>query len=132
MTRPAATLSVDLDNLWSYLRAKGDPRWREYPSFLALAIPRLSGLLDEIGVRATVFVVGRDAECADERDPWAASPLPATSSATTPICTCRPSIATRPTPGCATSTRRTRRGGSGAPRGRAASAARRSACPRPS
>lgn len=59
--RASATLSVDLDDLWSYLRAAGDPHWREYPGFLDLAIPRLRALLDGLGLRGTFFVVGRDA-----------------------------------------------------------------------
>jgi hypothetical protein len=68
LPKPAATLSIDLDNLWSYLRAKGDHRWTDYPSFLALAVPRILRLLDELALRATVFVVGRDADCARDRD----------------------------------------------------------------
>ena len=32
--RPVATLSLDLDNLWSYLKTRGDRSWRSLPSFL--------------------------------------------------------------------------------------------------
>lgn len=63
--RAAAGLSLDLDNLWSYLRSYGDHRWREYPSFLQIAVPRIVDTLAELDVRATVFVVGRDAEDPD-------------------------------------------------------------------
>ena len=55
-----ATLSLDLDNLWAYLRTHGDDRWREYPSYLDRAVPRLLRLFDSLGVTITVFVVGRD------------------------------------------------------------------------
>jgi peptidoglycan-N-acetylglucosamine deacetylase len=59
--KPLATLSVDLDNLWSYLRTYGDGGWVRYPSFLELALPRA---LETVGddLPATFFVVGRDAE----------------------------------------------------------------------
>lgn len=60
--KPVGTLSIDLDNLWSYLRSKGDPRWQAYPSFLPIALPRVQALFDELAQSATVFVVGRDAE----------------------------------------------------------------------
>ena len=60
--RPVATLSLDLDNLWAYLRSNGDASWRTYPSFLDIAIPRILAMLDELGLTITVFVVGRDAE----------------------------------------------------------------------
>lgn len=60
--RANAALSVDLDNLWSYLRAKGDPDWRTQRSFLPTAVPRLRTLFADLGLQATVFVVGQDAE----------------------------------------------------------------------
>ena len=60
--RPLAGLSVDLDNLWTYLRTFGDARWREYSDFLVTSIPRLLDLFDELGTRGTFFVVGRDIE----------------------------------------------------------------------
>lgn len=68
MNRPLATLSLDLDDVWAYLRAHGDPDWREAPTTLPRAVDRLAGLLDELGLRLTVFVVGRDAETPDGRD----------------------------------------------------------------
>jgi len=62
VVRPSAALSVDLDNLWSYLRTKGDPDWQAHRSFLPTAVPRLRALFDELAVQATIFIVGRDAE----------------------------------------------------------------------
>jgi peptidoglycan/xylan/chitin deacetylase (PgdA/CDA1 family) len=61
MSRPTASVSLDLDNLWSYLRTHGDPAWRSRPSFLPTAVPRLLELFTEHGIRPTVFVVGADA-----------------------------------------------------------------------
>src|SRR4030065_112277 len=40
MVRPAASLSLDLDNYWSYLKTHGNPAWEPYPSYLATAVPR--------------------------------------------------------------------------------------------
>lgn len=62
---PTASVSLDLDNLWAYLKTHGDPAWRSRPSFLPTAVPRLLELFAEHRVTATVFVVGRDAERED-------------------------------------------------------------------
>lgn len=61
MTGRYASLSLDLDNLWSYMKTHGDAGWQEFPSYLDLVVPRFLGLLDELGIRITVFVVGQDA-----------------------------------------------------------------------
>ncbi|SFW78158.1 polysaccharide deacetylase family protein [Amycolatopsis australiensis] len=58
--RPLASVSVDLDNLWAYLKTHGDPAWRDFPSFLPSAVPRLLEILGEHGLTTTVFVVGAD------------------------------------------------------------------------
>ncbi len=63
--RPTASVSVDLDNLWSYLRTHGDPGWEAMPSFIAPATERLLDLLGRHRLTATVFVVGADAERED-------------------------------------------------------------------
>lgn len=60
--RPTASVSLDLDNLWAYLKTHGDPAWESRPSFLPVAVPRLRELLGEHAPGATVFVVGADAE----------------------------------------------------------------------
>jgi peptidoglycan-N-acetylglucosamine deacetylase len=59
--KPVATLSIDLDNLWSYLKTYGDGAWTSFPSFLDLVVPRVMELLDERGQTITWFVVGKDA-----------------------------------------------------------------------
>ncbi len=58
---PLASLSVDLDNLWSYMKIHGDPGWERFPSFLDIAVPRMLDVLSELNLRSTVFVVGKDA-----------------------------------------------------------------------
>jgi peptidoglycan-N-acetylglucosamine deacetylase len=61
MPRPHASLSLDLDDLWSYLRTRGDPSWTDRPSYLAAFIPRVLDVLERLGIRITFFVVGFDA-----------------------------------------------------------------------
>ena len=60
--KPLASVSVSLDNLWTYLKTQGDPGWESRPSFFDIFLPRVLEVLDVAGVRATFFVVGRDAE----------------------------------------------------------------------
>jgi peptidoglycan/xylan/chitin deacetylase (PgdA/CDA1 family) len=62
---PTASLSLDMDNLWSYLKIHGDPDWSSRPSYLKALAPRMLDLFGEHGVTGTVFVVGADAERED-------------------------------------------------------------------
>jgi len=64
MTKPLASLSLDLDNKWSYLKTHGDRGWESFPSYLDEVVPRFLGLLDDLGLKITVFVVGQDAALA--------------------------------------------------------------------
>ncbi len=59
--RPLATLSLDLDDEWTYLKVQGDPRWESRPSYLAIFIPIVRAALRDLDLRLTVFVVGADA-----------------------------------------------------------------------
>jgi peptidoglycan/xylan/chitin deacetylase (PgdA/CDA1 family) len=63
--RSTASVSLDADNLWSYLRTRGDETWSTYPSYLPVLGPRLRELWAQLGLTATVFVVGRDATMDD-------------------------------------------------------------------
>ncbi len=58
----AASLSLDLDNAWSYLKTRGDASWQSYPSYLDVVVPRALDVLAAAGLRITFFVVGTDAE----------------------------------------------------------------------
>lgn len=60
--KPTASLSLDLDNQWSYMRTHGDAGWDSYPSYLAQVLPLCLQALAAQGLKATVFLVGRDAE----------------------------------------------------------------------
>jgi len=59
---PFATLSVDFDDAWAYRRSFGIAAPAGAPSLLPIAVPRLRELMAEVGVTATCFLVGRDAE----------------------------------------------------------------------
>lgn len=59
--KPIASLSLDLDNKWSYMKTHGDPGWDSYPSYLDLVVPRFLDVLRELDLTITVFIVGQDA-----------------------------------------------------------------------
>ena len=56
-----ASLSLDLDNQWTYMRTHGDAGWESYPSYLDLVVPRVLRALAERDLKITFFIVGRDA-----------------------------------------------------------------------
>jgi hypothetical protein len=59
---PLASLSLDLDNRWSYQKTHGDAGWETFPSYLDAVVPRFLKVLDDLGgLKITVFVVGQDA-----------------------------------------------------------------------
>lgn len=62
-----ATISLDLDNLWSYLKTQGAPGWESFPSYLDLVVPRILETLDRCQQRITFFVVGKDATIESNR-----------------------------------------------------------------
>lgn len=59
--KPKAALSLDLDNLWSYLKVRGDKQWEYYPSYLNTLVPEILDFLDELNLKITFFIVGKDA-----------------------------------------------------------------------
>lgn len=59
--RPLASLSLDLDNEWAYLKTRGDPAWQSYPSYLDRVVPHVEAALARQRLCITVFVVGQDA-----------------------------------------------------------------------
>jgi hypothetical protein len=61
MSTRYASLSLDLDNKWSYLQTHGDAGWGSFPSYLDLVVPRVLDFLHERNLRITFFVVGQDA-----------------------------------------------------------------------
>jgi len=59
--KPLASLSLDLDNLWSYMKTHGDAGWESFPSYLDIAIPRILEFLEKRDLKITFFIVGQDA-----------------------------------------------------------------------
>ncbi len=60
-TKPIASLSVDLDNQWSYMKTHGDQGWETFPSYLDIVVPRILDFLEKRGLKITFFIVGQDA-----------------------------------------------------------------------
>lgn len=61
MTASPASVSLDLDNQWAYMKTQGLPGWQEFPSYLPLVLPRILETLRQENLRITFFVVGKDA-----------------------------------------------------------------------
>lgn len=59
--KPLASVSLDLDNLWSYMKIHGNPAWESRPSYLDRFVPYMLEVLDRVGVKITFFIVGIDA-----------------------------------------------------------------------
>lgn len=66
--RPLASVSLDLDNQWSYMKTHGDPGWETYPSYLDVFVPHFLNLLKIHGLRITFFIVGKDAAVEANKD----------------------------------------------------------------
>ena len=56
-----ASLSLDLDNQWSYMKTHGDSGWESFPSYLDTFIPLVLDLLNHLNLKITFFIVGQDA-----------------------------------------------------------------------
>ena len=59
--RPLASVSLDLDNLWSYMKIHGDPGWQSRPSYLDAFVPYVLEVLERERLSITFFIVGADA-----------------------------------------------------------------------
>jgi hypothetical protein len=67
MNKPIASLSLDLDNKWSYLKTHGEPGWDAFPTYLPLVVPRVLEFLRQRGLTITFFLVGQDAALPENR-----------------------------------------------------------------
>ena len=56
-----ASLSLDLDNQWSYMKTHGDSGWESHPSYLDAVVPRILEFLAARGLTISFFIVGQDA-----------------------------------------------------------------------
>jgi len=65
--KPIAGISLDLDNQWSYMKIHGDEGWDKYPSYFDIFIPHILDILDELDLKITFFIVGKDTESETNR-----------------------------------------------------------------
>ena len=65
--KPLASISLDLDNQWSYMKIHGDAGWDSYPSYFDIFVPHVLDLLDQLDRKITFFIVGRDAAKVENR-----------------------------------------------------------------
>lgn len=56
-----ASISLDLDDQWSYMKVHGDKGWETFPSYLNVVVPIVLDVLDKLEVKITFFIVGQDA-----------------------------------------------------------------------
>ena len=63
-----ASLSLDLDNKWSYMKTHGDTGWETFPSYLDVVVPRALQFLRERDLQITFFIVGQDAHFEKNHD----------------------------------------------------------------
>jgi hypothetical protein len=56
-----ASISLDLDDQWSYMKVHGDEGWDKFPSYLDVVLPITLDVLDKLDIRITFFIVGQDA-----------------------------------------------------------------------
>jgi peptidoglycan-N-acetylglucosamine deacetylase len=60
--KPLASISLDLDNQWSYMKIHGDNGWDNYPSYFSIFVPHVLQVLQRIDCTITFFIVGKDAD----------------------------------------------------------------------
>jgi len=65
--KPIASISLDLDNQWSYMKIHGDEGWDKYPSYFDIFVPHVLDVLDELSLKITFFIVGKDTEREENR-----------------------------------------------------------------
>jgi peptidoglycan/xylan/chitin deacetylase (PgdA/CDA1 family) len=65
--KPMASISLDLDNQWSYMKIHGDDGWDKYPSYFDIFVPYVLDVLDELDLKITFFIVGKDTESEENR-----------------------------------------------------------------
>jgi len=53
MSKPLLSLSLDMDNQWSYMKIHGEEGWEDYPSYLDIFVPHVLEILDELDLKTT-------------------------------------------------------------------------------
>ena len=52
-----ASVSLDLDDQWSYMKVHGDDGWETFPSYLDIVVPVFLDVFDKLDIKITFFVV---------------------------------------------------------------------------
>lgn len=60
--KPIASISIDVDDKWTYIKTNGDENWKNYPTYLDWVVPRILDFLSKKEVKITFFLVGKDVE----------------------------------------------------------------------
>ena len=60
--KPIASISLDLDNKWAYMKAHGDPKWESFPTYFPKVVPRILDILEQRDLKITFFIIGQDLE----------------------------------------------------------------------
>ena len=68
MSKPVASVSLDLDNQWTYMKIHGDEGWDLYPSYLSTFVPHILKVLDDLDLKITFFIVGKDATIPENQE----------------------------------------------------------------
>ncbi len=68
LMKSIASLSLDLDNQWAYMKTHGDAGWETFPSYLDVVVPRVLAFLKERDLKITFFIVGQDAALEKNRE----------------------------------------------------------------
>lgn len=63
-----ASISLDLDDQWSYMKVHGDEGWEKFPSYLDVFLPVVLDALDKLDIKITFFIVGQDAAIEKNRN----------------------------------------------------------------
>jgi hypothetical protein len=63
-----ASISLDLDDQWSYMKVHGDEGWETFPSYLDVFLPIVLDSLDKLDIKITFFIVGQDAAIEKNRE----------------------------------------------------------------
>lgn len=66
--KPIASISLDLDNQWSYMKTHGDPHWERLQSYFDIVIPAILDILARLNLKTTFFIVGQDAALEKNQD----------------------------------------------------------------
>lgn len=67
-SKPLASISLDLDNQWSYMKTHGDTGWEKFPSYFDIFVPHVLDILDRLNLKITFFIVGQDAALEKNKD----------------------------------------------------------------